>query len=156
MRMQPAVDAAQPRDGEQRRRLHLDRDGARGDPARRALGVGVVEEVGGGDQHGAAAPRARAPRSAPGRPSARSLGAERAARAVRAQRRARPRAARPACACRRSAPHVPTRTSRRAPSPISSSATIAALGPPMPVLWIVSGAPSVAGARVAPQPAVGG
>ena len=42
------------------------------------------------------------------------------------------------------APQVPTRTSRRAPSAISSSATIAALGPPMPVLWIVSDAPSAA------------
>jgi hypothetical protein len=43
-----------------------------------------------------------------------------------------------------SAPQVPTRTSRRAPSPISSSATIAAVGPPIPVLWIVSAAPSAA------------
>jgi hypothetical protein len=43
-----------------------------------------------------------------------------------------------------SAPQVPTRTIRRAPRPISSSSTIAALGPPMPVLWIVSGAPSSA------------
>ncbi len=42
------------------------------------------------------------------------------------------------------APHVPTRTSRRAPSAISSSTTIAALGPPRPVLWIVIGAPSAA------------
>jgi hypothetical protein len=41
-----------------------------------------------------------------------------------------------------SAPHVPIRTSRRAPSPISSSITIAALGPPIPVDWIVSGSPS--------------
>jgi hypothetical protein len=40
------------------------------------------------------------------------------------------------------AAHVPTRTSRRAPSAISSSTTIAVLGPPRPVLWIVSGAPS--------------
>ena len=41
-----------------------------------------------------------------------------------------------------SASAVPTRTSRRAPSAISSSTTIAVLGPPSPVLWIVSGAPS--------------
>ena len=40
------------------------------------------------------------------------------------------------------APHVPTRSSRRAPSSISSEMTIAALGPPIPVLWIVSGTPS--------------
>ena len=40
---------------------------------------------------------------------------------------------------------VPTRTSRRAPSPISARTTAAALGPPRPVLWIVSGAPSAAG-----------
>ena len=42
-------DAAQPRDREQRRRLHLDRHRARREPAAGALGVGVVEEVGGGD-----------------------------------------------------------------------------------------------------------
>ncbi|HZE04165.1 MAG TPA: hypothetical protein VE127_03010, partial [Solirubrobacteraceae bacterium] len=45
---------------------------------------------------------------------------------------------RPAC----SAPHVPTRNRRRAPRSASSETTIAALGPPTPVLWIVSGAPS--------------
>jgi hypothetical protein len=43
-----------------------------------------------------------------------------------------------------SAPQVPTRTIRRAPRSISSSSTIAALGPPIPVLWIVSGPPSAA------------
>ena len=43
-----------------------------------------------------------------------------------------------------SAVHVPARTSRRAPSAISSSTTIAVLGPPRPVLWMVSGAPSAA------------
>jgi hypothetical protein len=41
-----------------------------------------------------------------------------------------------------SAPQVPIRTSVVAPSAISSSHTIAALGPPMPVAWIVSGSPS--------------
>ena len=50
---------------------------------------------------------------------------------------------------------MPTRTSRRAPSPISSSTTIAVLGPPMPVLWMVSSRAVGRGARVAPQPAVG-
>ena len=43
-----------------------------------------------------------------------------------------------------SAPHVPTRIARRAPSAISSLSTIAAEGPPMPVAWIVSGSPSPA------------
>ena len=43
-----------------------------------------------------------------------------------------------------SAAQVPILTSRRAPSAISSSQTIAALGPPMPVDWIVSGSPSAA------------
>ena len=33
---------------------------------------------------------------------------------------------------------------RRAPSAISSSQTMAALGPPMPVDWTVSGSPSAA------------
>jgi hypothetical protein len=36
------------------------------------------------------------------------------------------------------------RTSADAPSAISSSQTIAALGPPMPVAWTVSGSPSEA------------
>ena len=53
-----------------------------------------------------------------------------------------------------SAPQVPTRIARRAPSSISSCSTIAADGPPMPVAWIVSGSPSARGARVAPQAAV--
>ena len=43
-----------------------------------------------------------------------------------------------------SAEQVPILTSRRAPSAISSSQTIAALGPPMPVDWTVSGSPSAA------------
>jgi hypothetical protein len=43
-----------------------------------------------------------------------------------------------------SAPQLPIRTSCRAPRAISSSTTIAALGPPMPVAWMVSGAPSAA------------
>ena len=45
---------------------------------------------------------------------------------------------------RRAPGKSPRRTNRRAPSPISSSTTIAVLGPPSPVLWIVSGAPSEA------------
>ena len=53
-----------------------------------------------------------------------------------------------------SAPQVPIRISVRAPSPISSSTTIAALGPPMPVDWTVSGDAVAGGAGVAPQPAV--
>ena len=43
-----------------------------------------------------------------------------------------------------SAPQVPMRTSVLAPSAISSSQTIAALGPPMPVACTVSGSPSAA------------
>ena len=43
-----------------------------------------------------------------------------------------------------SAPQVPTRITRRAPSAISSCSTIAADGPPIPVAWIVSGSPSEA------------
>jgi hypothetical protein len=42
------------------------------------------------------------------------------------------------------APQVPTRIRRRAPSMASSVITIAALGPPIPVLWIVSGSSSAA------------
>ena len=45
------------------------------------------------------------------------------------------------------------RSSVRAPSPISSSTTIAALGPPIPVAWIVRSSPSAARPGVAPQPA---
>jgi hypothetical protein len=41
-----------------------------------------------------------------------------------------------------SAPHVPTRTADRTPRSASSSSTIAALGPPIPVAWIVSSSPS--------------
>ncbi len=40
------------------------------------------------------------------------------------------------------APHVPTRMSRVAPSMISSSNTMPALGQPMPVVWTLIGAPS--------------
>src|ERR1039458_9886250 len=42
-------------------------------------------------------------------------------------------------------PQVPTRNSVPAPRSASSAITIAALGPPIPVLWMVSGSPS--GAR---------
>ncbi len=41
-----------------------------------------------------------------------------------------------------SPPHVPTRTSRVAPSMISSSNTIPALGQPIPVDWTLIGLPS--------------
>ena len=40
-----------------------------------------------------------------------------------------------------SAPQVPTRIARRTPSSASSWRTIAALGPPMPVDWMLSGRP---------------
>jgi hypothetical protein len=76
-------------------------------------------------------------RAGPARPARRP---ERATRAVARDRRlhgderAERRVAQPAA--------VPTRTSRRAPSPTSSATTAAALGPPSPVLWIVSSAPS--------------
>ena len=40
------------------------------------------------------------------------------------------------------APQVPTRIARRTPSSASSCRTIAALGPPMPVDWMLSGRPS--------------
>ena len=46
---------------------------------------------------------------------------------------------------------MPTRTNVRAPSSASSEITIAALGPPMPVLWIVSGRPSAIASPVYPQ-----
>ena len=116
----------------------------------------VVEEVGGDDRpvaHAAAGGRERAVSSsgsAPTRPAAPErpagpVGGERLAGHEQvAQRRAR----RPARRTSRPAPGV------RAPRSASSAITIAALGPPMPVLWIVSGSPSRAVARVAPQPAV--
>ena len=53
-----------------------------------------------------------------------------------------------------SAPQVPTRIASVRPSSHSSSSTIAALGPPIPVLWIVSSSPSAAAPGVAPQAAV--
>ena len=77
--------AAQPRDREQRRRLHLDRDGAGRGPAPLARRVGVVEEVGRGDQDRVAR-RARQ-RGHQARVGGGALpGAERAARPVLAQR----------------------------------------------------------------------
>ena len=109
-------DAAAGRDGQQRRRLHLDRERARARPRPRAPGIGVVEEVGGDDQPGARvrAPRA-APRAAPGRARAcRSRRAPGSCRPPPARRR-RP-AASPSSRPSASAPQVPTRTIRRAPS----------------------------------------
>src|SRR3954447_10517065 len=50
-----------------------------------------------------------------------------------------------------SAPHVPTRIATSRPSSISSCTTIAALGPPMPVDWIVSGLPSAFAGPVYPH-----
>ena len=50
-----------------------------------------------------------------------------------------------------SEPQVPTRTKLRAPSSASSEITIAALGPPIPVLWIVNGRPSRIASPVYPQ-----
>ena len=48
---------------------------------------------------------------------------------------------------------VPTRTARRTPSSASSARTSAALGPPIPVDWIVSSPPARRPPRVAPEPA---
>ena len=136
--------AAQARDGEQRRRLHLDRERAGGGPApRRAPGRG--RRRGRSRRRRRRRPARDAPSAAvsPGSaaarspaPSARLVPSSHSAAAGDEQSPSRGPPA--------SAPHVPTRTSRRAPSSISSSTTIAALGPPMPVLWIVSGAPSAA------------
>ena len=119
--------------------------------ARRRLGVravGVVEEVG-RDDRARCARRRRAARPPPAPPSA--PGRRRRARRRRArgscrrrQTASRATSTSPSAKPPTSAPHVPTRTSRRAPSRTSSSITIAALGPPIPVLWIVSGSPSAA------------
>ena len=46
------------------------------------------------------------------------------------------------------------RTARRSPRACSSATTMAALGPPMPVLWTVSGSAVERDARVAPEAAV--
>ena len=48
----------------------------------------------------------------------------------------------PVSAAPGTAAQVPTRIARRIPRPARSSRTIAALGPPMPVDWIVSGVPA--------------
>ena len=50
----------------------------------------------------------------------------------------------PSAAPPSSAVHVPTRIAERSPRSHSSSTTIAALGPPIPVLCTVSGSPSSA------------
>ena len=92
-------------------------------------------------------------RAAPGR---RRRGRRRPAPGWCRRRRAPrwPPAARPASSDASSAPQVPTRSSVRAPRSASSAITIAALGPPMPVLWMVSGRAVGGLAGVAPQAAV--
>ena len=122
---------------------------------RARVAVGVVEEVGGDDQagRGRRRPPPRAPPAAPGPAAAcRSRRARGSCRPPPARRRrraaSRARARRPArrrCRPARSG----ARRARSAPR-----RTIAALGPPIPVLWIVSGSPSGRDARVAPQAAV--
>ena len=103
-------------------------------------GVRVIEEVGGDDEPGARLQRRVAVTgrrgSGPVAPSARLAPSSGSAASAASSS--------PSASPSMSAPQVPTRRSRRAPSWTSSSATIAALGPPMPVAWTVSGSPSCA------------
>ena len=116
----------------------LHRRGTAVDPVLGLALAGVEEEVGG--------PRRR-PR--PGHQRSRQVGVP-VERLRGPEGAARPSRGRTVSAASRSpnsgpstrAPQVPIRTSRRAPRAISSSQTIAALGPPMPVDWTVSGSPS--------------
>ena len=102
-------------------------------------------------------PAARRPRPAPpvspgsGRsgPSAPSAALAPSAASTRSAATSSP-SSRPSASARRRSRSGPA---VRAPSPISSSTTIAALGPPIPVDWMVSGSPSARRAGVAPQPA---
>ena len=72
-----------------------------------------------------------------------AVGAQRGARAVRRQRLvARQQRAQLEVVAQRAAGADPDQA--RAPRAISSSHTIAALGPPIPVDWTVSGSPSAA------------
>ena len=97
-------------------------------------------------------------------PAAARSARDRAATASPARRRARRRCRRrrsprstssssPSAQARSSAVQVPTRTARRTPSSARSASTSAALGPPIPVAWIVSSSPAGGLARVAPEPA---
>ena len=128
------------------------RRGAALAPPRRQCLARVVEEV--AVTHvGGCAPAATSRASSRG-PSRRAR--RRRARGSRRRPGSPPRAATrsPSSSSSASAPQVPIRISGRAPRPISSSTTIAALGPPIPVDCTVSGAPSRGGAGVAPQAAV--
>ncbi len=124
------------------------RSGARG---------AVVEEVAGHRDHltGGRAEAGAQPRQQLRRAGDPPAGAERPAGPVGADRLAHRDDLGELRGPARSLPQVPTRSSVRAPSSASSEITIAALGPPMPVDWIVSGRPSTErAAAVPPQPAV--
>ena len=109
--------------------------------------VSVIEEVCGhdGPTVAAATTTARLPSSAsvsvPGAATLASalVPAERTAGAIVGDRLRSTTSSCPSSSSGTRPPQVPTRSSRRAPSSISSVATIAALGPPMPVLWMLSG-----------------
>ena len=142
------LDAAQSGDREEHCGLHLDGQHAPCGPAAVPLGVGVVERVGARDR-------------ADVRPQLHALGRvddpvgdaevarsgrapRRRCSAARSSRRARPRVpttTSPIASSGCSPPHVPTRIRPRAPSWISSSITIAALGQPMPVDCTDTGRP---------------
>ena len=122
---QPAATPRKRASGQQGRRLHLDRERARDRPRPRAIRVGVVEEVGGGDQHRRASRDAAASaavscgsastRSPP--PSAR-LAPSRAQRGAGDQRVAERRSRRPA---RRTCRRAPAGARRAASAPRSRS-----------------------------------
>ena len=109
--------------------------------ARRPVGV----EVEAGDRR---RPGAGAPSSSPRLAVRRGVGRDRLADARGRRRRpsrprrspARPAAARPSALAPRCR-QVPIRTARRTPSSARSARTSAALGPPIPVAWIVSSPP---------------
>ena len=107
------------------------------------VGAAVVEEIRGHDpRRREAVLGLRGQRRCQLRVRLRDLaGPERPARAVLGQRVAATTSS-PWTSSGSSAPQVPTRIARRTPSSASSCRTIAALGPPMPVDWMLSGRPS--------------
>ena len=140
-RTRPRRRAARPR--AERRRLHLDDRRAAVDPVGVDVRARVVEEVGGDDGRRAA----RRPR--PARAVSVGVGATAPSAPERARSRRRPpaRSRRPRARrarSRRERAAGPDPDEPPAPSAISSSQTIAALGPPIPVDWTVSGSPSAA------------